>query len=105
MSRPSWRRAASWSVTRPSATGACASAERLPMRCGTDDRAQETNGISMRCSFGSAAELHYLWRAVDQDGHVLDILVQSRRDAEAAKRFFRKLLRGLAICPTGHRDR
>jgi putative transposase len=38
---------------------------------------------------------HYLWRAVDQDGQVLDILVQSRRDAKAAKRFFHKLLRGL----------
>jgi len=30
----------------------------------------------------------YLWRAVDQDGNVLDILVQPRRDAKAAKRFF-----------------
>ena len=40
-------------------------------------------------------KLHYLWRAADQDGHVLDILVQSRRSAKAAKRFFRKLLRGL----------
>ena len=37
---------------------------------------------------------HYLWRAVDQDGNVLDILVQSRRSATAAKRFFRKLLKG-----------
>ena len=35
-------------------------------------------------------KLHYLWRAVDQDGHVLDILVQSRRNAKAAKRFFRR---------------
>ncbi len=35
---------------------------------------------------------HYLWRAVDQDGNVLDILVTSRRDATAATRFFRKLL-------------
>ena len=35
---------------------------------------------------------HYLWRAVDQDGNVLDILVQRRRDAKAAKRFFGKLL-------------
>ena len=34
---------------------------------------------------------HYLWRAVDQDGNVLDILVQPRRDAKAAKRFFRRL--------------
>lgn len=36
---------------------------------------------------------HYLWRAVDQDGNVLDILVQSRRNATAAKRFFGKLMR------------
>ena len=36
----------------------------------------------------------YLWRAVDQDGDVLDILVQPRRDRRAAKRFFRKLLKG-----------
>ena len=36
----------------------------------------------------------YLWRAVDQDGDVIDILVQSRRDQRAAKRFFRKLLKG-----------
>ncbi len=35
----------------------------------------------------------YLWRAVDQDGDVLDILVQSRRDRGAATRFFRKLLK------------
>jgi putative transposase len=42
---------------------------------------------------------HYLWRAVDQDGNVLDILVTSRRDAKAATRFFRKLLRGLPYVP------
>ena len=35
----------------------------------------------------------YLWRAVDEDGDVLDILVQSRRNRRAAKRFFRKLLK------------
>jgi transposase-like protein len=35
----------------------------------------------------------YPWRAVDQDGNVLDILVQCRRDAKAAKRFFRILLK------------
>ena len=38
-------------------------------------------------------KLHYLWRAVDQHGTVLVILVQSRRSAKAAKRFFKKLLR------------
>jgi putative transposase len=42
---------------------------------------------------------HYLWRAVDQHGAVLDILVQSRRNAKAAKRFFRKLLKGLQYVP------
>jgi putative transposase len=41
----------------------------------------------------------YLWRAVDQDGVVLDILVTSRRDAKAATRFFRKLLKGLEYVP------
>ena len=42
---------------------------------------------------------HYLWRAVDQDGVVLDILVQPRRDANAAKRFFKRLLKGLQYLP------
>ncbi|MDI9918195.1 IS6 family transposase [Rhodococcus sp. IEGM 1379] len=42
---------------------------------------------------------HYLWRAVDQDGNVLDVLVQSRRNAKAAKKFFRKLLKGLGYVP------
>jgi putative transposase len=41
----------------------------------------------------------YLWRAVDQDGKVLDVLVQSRRRSRAAKRFFRKLLKGLQYVP------
>ena len=42
---------------------------------------------------------HYLWRAVDQHGTVLDILVQPRRNAKAAKRFFRRLLKGLRYVP------
>ncbi|MDP9315710.1 MAG: IS6 family transposase, partial [Chloroflexota bacterium] len=42
---------------------------------------------------------HYLWRAVDQDGKVLDILVQSRRNKAAAKKFFRKLLKGCTYVP------
>jgi putative transposase len=44
-------------------------------------------------------KIHYLWRAVDQDGNVLDILLTSRRDAKAATRFFRKLLTGLQYVP------
>jgi putative transposase len=44
-------------------------------------------------------ERHYLWRAVDQDGDVIDILVQRYRNARAAKRFFRKLLKGQGSKP------
>ena len=36
---------------------------------------------------------HYLWRAVDQDGEVVDVFLQSRRDGKAAVRFFKRLLR------------
>jgi putative transposase len=42
---------------------------------------------------------HDLWRAVDEDDNVLDILVQSRRNKKAAKKFFRKLLKGLRYVP------
>jgi putative transposase len=42
---------------------------------------------------------HWLWRAVDQDGFVLDALVQSHRDRKAAKRLLRKLLRKQARAP------
>ena len=42
---------------------------------------------------------HYLWRAVDQNGMVLDILVTRRRNKESAKRFFLKLLKGLKYEP------
>jgi putative transposase len=45
------------------------------------------------------SQKQYLWRAVDQDGNVLDIWVQSRRNKKAAKRFFRKLLKGLQYVP------
>jgi putative transposase len=44
-------------------------------------------------------ERYYLWRAVDQDDHVLDIRVQRRRNKKAAKKFFRKLLKGLQYVP------
>ena len=44
-------------------------------------------------------EVQYLWRAVDQDGEVLDILVQPHRNKRATKKFFRKLLKGLKYAP------
>ncbi|MFK8048996.1 MAG: IS6 family transposase [Halioglobus sp.] len=36
---------------------------------------------------------HYLWRAVDQDGEVVDVFLQARRDGAAAKRFIKRLIR------------
>ena len=45
------------------------------------------------------AERHSLWRAVDQDGNVLDILVPGRRNKQAAQKFVRKLLKGLPSVP------
>jgi len=44
-------------------------------------------------------KLCYLWRAVDQEGVILDILVQSRRNTKAATKFFKKLLKGLEYVP------
>ena len=41
----------------------------------------------------------YLWRAVDQDGDLIDILVQARRDRRAAQWFCRKLLKGQGRAP------
>jgi putative transposase len=42
---------------------------------------------------------HWLWRAVDQQGFVLDVLVQNRRDRTAAQRLMRKLLKKSAKAP------
>jgi putative transposase len=46
-----------------------------------------------------AGQRHYLWPAVDQDGDVVDVYLQTRRDGEAAKRFFRRLLRSHGKSP------
>src|SRR3954454_14746501 len=46
-----------------------------------------------------AGQKHWLWRAVDQDGVVLDVLVQRRRDKQAAKRLLRKLLKKQGRAP------
>ena len=46
-----------------------------------------------------AGRKHWLWRAVDQHGVVLDMLVQSRRNTKAAKRLLRKLLRRQGMTP------
>ena len=46
-----------------------------------------------------AGRKHWLWRAVDQHGVVLDVLVQCRRNAKAAKRLLRKLLKKQGTAP------
>ncbi|MDB5404074.1 MAG: transposase [Rhodopila sp.] len=46
-----------------------------------------------------AGKKHWLWRVVDQEGFVLDVLVQSRRDKKAAKRLFSKLLKKQGRAP------
>jgi transposase-like protein len=46
-----------------------------------------------------AGKRHWLWRAVDDEGEVLDVLVQSRRDKAAAVRLLRKLIRKQGFAP------
>jgi putative transposase len=46
-----------------------------------------------------AGRKHWLWRAVDQDGYVLDEIVQNRRDTKAAKRLLTRLLKKQGIAP------
>jgi transposase-like protein len=74
-----------WGRLRPQAPQATAEARR---HLDLDEVFLRING-----------ELHYLWRAVDQPGVVLDILVQERQNATAAKRFFKRLLAGLKYKP------
>ena len=66
-------------------------AQRLRRRVGRYGATWHLDEVFSRIN----GELVYLWRAVDQDGETLDVLVQKRRNAKAAKRFFRKLLKGL----------
>ena len=46
-----------------------------------------------------AGQKHWLWRAVDQDGYVLDEIVQSRRDTKAARRLLLRLLTKQGLPP------
>ncbi len=67
-----------------------------PGVCQPDPRRLPTAGDRRRLDevvLTIAGVKHWLWRAVDQNGMVLDILVQSRRDTQAAKRLLCKLLK------------
>ncbi len=48
-----------------------------------------------------AGQKHWLWRAVDQDGYVLDEIMQTRRDTKAAKRLLKRLLKQQGCRPVG----
>jgi putative transposase len=73
----------------------CAAGDPAPATGGTWTKwSSRSTGCGTTCG-----ARHYLWRAVDQDGVCLDVLVQRRRNATAAKKFFRKLLKGLRYTP------
>src|SRR4051794_7895028 len=64
---------------------------------------RESVGVKLPCAtrlfLTIKGEPPYLWRAVDQDGNIRDILVQRRRNKQAAKTFFRKLRKGFMYVP------
>jgi transposase-like protein len=84
---------------RQSENGASSSDRLTQTACAADLLDPATDGTLDEVFLRINGRLHYLWRAVDQDGDVLDILVQSRRDKKAAKKFFLKLLKGLRYVP------
>ena len=83
---------------KPSENGGLSSVKLTLADCVTGFLDLATDGISMKSSSRST-DAFITYGAVDQDGNVLDILVQSRRDNKAAKKFFRKLLKGLRYVP------
>lgn len=54
---------------------------------------------SMKYLLRSGGKQHYLWRAVDQDGEVVDVLLQTRRNTAAAMRFFKRILKSAGGSP------
>ena len=61
------------------------------IRCGANVLILRTNGIKGEVVVTIKGQQYYLWRAVDAEGNVLNVLLQRHRDTNAAKRFFRKL--------------
>ena len=90
MSRISWPNEASSCRTKPFGSGADGPdyARRLKRRHGRLGDTWFLDEVFVTIN----GERPYLWRVVDQDGDLIDILVQPRRDARAARRFFRRLL-------------
>jgi len=94
MLKKCWRCVAWSSLMKPSENGASSSVRPTLTICAEEPRPGERwhlDEVFLKIN----GRIHYLWRAVDQDGDVLDILVQSNRDKKAPKKFFRKLLKDL----------
>jgi len=81
------------SPMRPSGAGPTSSGPSSPKTCGAGEC--DLDEVFLRMN----GRRVYLWRAVDEHGQVLDILVQARRDAAAAERFFRRLLDRVGDAP------
>ncbi len=98
--RTCWRPAASSSRIRPFEAGRRNSDGISPGRSSDGQPAAwATNGHLDECVVAINGKKQWIWRAVDQDGFVLDVLVQSRRNAKAAKRLMRKLLKAQGRTP------
>ena len=93
MLRICWPNEASSCPTKPFASGAGSSApdyaRQLKRRQGRLGDTWFLDEVFVTIN----GQRQYLWRAVDQDGDLIDILVQPRRDGRAARRFFRRLLK------------
>src|SRR5438067_5266785 len=87
--RSCWQPAASSSATKPCGSGRASSASPSPIRSVVAFLKWHLDEVVLKI----AGVKHWLWRAVDQTGVVLDVLVQRRRDKQAAKRLLRKLLK------------
>ena len=99
MSKISWPNAASRCPTKRSDCGASRSVQHTLAGSRVDRAGWATPWHLDEVFVTIQGQRHYLWRAVDQEGDVLDLLVQSRRDCRAATRFFRKLLQGQECQP------
>ena len=79
--------------TRRSAVGKEVRPDYVRRSASQAAQAATISGTWTKSSSPSPARKHWLWRAVDQDGYVLDEIVQSRRNTKAAKRLLTRLLK------------
>ena len=71
--------------------GIAVSREAITVATATPSTSTRSSPVSRTIQING--KQHYLWRAVDQDGEVVDVLLQTRRDGAAAKRFLKRLIR------------